>query len=192
MSDLLWKRDAITVTGHTAVLRALVRDSEGRPLCRWCGKVVVSPRRAWCSDACVKEYKEVDSMFSGGGRRDHLLKLEGGVCQTCGLDTERLQRRMRRAYRLVMFFERVPRQGRNTPPYLHNRKRAMVLVGRLVERRIGRDPGALNLDRTWWEADHIVPLIESGDHSPENLRTLCIWCHRDETAALAGRRAGTR
>ncbi len=43
-----------------------------------------------------------------------------------------------------------------------------------------------------WEADHIVPLIEGGEHSMENLRTLCLVCHKAETRALAGRLAERR
>ena len=40
-----------------------------------------------------------------------------------------------------------------------------------------------------WEADHIVPLVEGGSYGLENLRTLCVPCHKLETAALARRRA---
>lgn len=40
-----------------------------------------------------------------------------------------------------------------------------------------------------WQADHIVPLVEGGTHDMENLRTLCVPCHKVETAALARRRA---
>ena len=44
-----------------------------------------------------------------------------------------------------------------------------------------------------WEADHIVPVVEGGGSCGlENIRTLCIPCHRRETAALAGRRAARR
>lgn len=44
-----------------------------------------------------------------------------------------------------------------------------------------------------WEADHIVPVIEGGGECDlTNLRTLCLPCHRKETAALAKRRAQRR
>jgi 5-methylcytosine-specific restriction endonuclease McrA len=42
--------------------------------------------------------------------------------------------------------------------------------------------------KTWWEADHIVPVVEGGDSNLENVRTLCIPCHRKVTAALRDRR----
>jgi hypothetical protein len=44
-----------------------------------------------------------------------------------------------------------------------------------------------------WEADHIVPVVEGGGECGiENYRTLCIACHRAETAKLAARRAVKR
>ncbi len=44
-----------------------------------------------------------------------------------------------------------------------------------------------------WEADHIIPVIEGGGGcTPDGYRTLCLKCHRAETAALAGRLAAKR
>jgi 5-methylcytosine-specific restriction enzyme A len=41
-----------------------------------------------------------------------------------------------------------------------------------------------------WQADHIVPVIEGGGECGlDNYRTLCTACHKQETAALAKRRA---
>ena len=42
---------------------------------------------------------------------------------------------------------------------------------------------------SWWEADHIHPLAEGGPDTLENLRTLCLPCHRRETAQLRKRLA---
>lgn len=38
------------------------------------------------------------------------------------------------------------------------------------------------------ECDHIIPLCEGGNHEPDNLRTLCKACHREETNLLLHRR----
>lgn len=46
--------------------------------------------------------------------------------------------------------------------------------------------------RVAWEADHIVPLVEGGARTPENLRTLCCMCHRHETGKLRTRLAAKR
>ncbi len=48
-----------------------------------------------------------------------------------------------------------------------------------------------------WQADHIIPLVESNPSdlsfwSLSNLRILCTECHKRETAALAARRAQQR
>jgi 5-methylcytosine-specific restriction protein A len=40
-----------------------------------------------------------------------------------------------------------------------------------------------------WDADHIVPVVEGGGECDlSNMRTLCLECHRDVTAALRRRR----
>jgi 5-methylcytosine-specific restriction endonuclease McrA len=42
--------------------------------------------------------------------------------------------------------------------------------------------------KSWWEADHIVPVVEGGDSNLDNIRTLCVTCHRNVTAELRDRR----
>jgi 5-methylcytosine-specific restriction enzyme A len=43
-----------------------------------------------------------------------------------------------------------------------------------------------------WEADHILPVIEGGGHCGlDNLRTLCVPCHRQVTRELRARIAGS-
>jgi len=52
---------------------------------------------------------------------------------------------------------------------------------------IGISPARLHGEL--WDADHIVPVSEGGGLCGlENIRTLCIPCHHDQTAALAARR----
>ena len=47
--------------------------------------------------------------------------------------------------------------------------------------------------RSLWQADHIVPVVEGGGSCRlDNLRILCVWCHKEETRALAKRRAEQR
>jgi 5-methylcytosine-specific restriction endonuclease McrA len=40
-----------------------------------------------------------------------------------------------------------------------------------------------------WEADHVVPLVLGGSHDLSNYRTLCLGCHKAETAKLARTRS---
>lgn len=42
--------------------------------------------------------------------------------------------------------------------------------------------------KTLWDADHIVPVIEGGGECDlNNIRTLCLICHRRATARLRQR-----
>ena len=44
-----------------------------------------------------------------------------------------------------------------------------------------------------WQADHIIPVVEGGGCCGlDNLQTLCIRCHKQDTKALAGRLAAKR
>lgn len=43
-----------------------------------------------------------------------------------------------------------------------------------------------------WDADHIVPLVEGGGHSLDNLRTLCHPCHKRVTRELRARLAAAK
>lgn len=41
-----------------------------------------------------------------------------------------------------------------------------------------------------WEADHMLPVVEGGDSNLDNIRTLCVPCHRKVTRELHFRRNG--
>jgi hypothetical protein len=42
--------------------------------------------------------------------------------------------------------------------------------------------------RSFWDADHILPVVEGGGECDlGNIRTLCLWCHREETGKLRDR-----
>jgi 5-methylcytosine-specific restriction protein A len=43
--------------------------------------------------------------------------------------------------------------------------------------------------KSLWELDHVVPLIDGGGHSDDNLQTLCTPCHTQKTAQEARERA---
>lgn len=43
-----------------------------------------------------------------------------------------------------------------------------------------------------WQADHIVPLIDGGEHTMANLQTLCDTHHKEKTAREASARAAER
>jgi len=127
-------------------------------MCRWCKGAVSGRRRTFCSDACVHEWRLRSSPTY---LRKCVLKRDKGVCALCDLDTHTLRRKVMR----------LP---------LSDRKRELDSLaehGMIHQRR-----------KSWWEADHIVPVVEGGDSCLENIRTLCIPCHRGVTVELRLRR----
>lgn len=154
---------------------------DGKALCRYCGGPLGKGRRSWCGDKCVEEFMV---RSSAGFARSKLLERDHGVCAVCGTDTERLAQMLRWArYGLrMMRCEAYAWYG----PTRH----AWAL--KTLEHRwpwLKRVRGRVSL----WDADHIHPVVLGGGQSGlDNLRTLCIGCHKAETKALAGRRAKDR
>jgi 5-methylcytosine-specific restriction enzyme A len=134
--------------------------ASGRALCRWCGAEVAGRRRTFCSDPCVHEWR---LRSSTSYLRECVLARDRGICAQCGIDTLRLRRSVMR----LSFAARM--------------QRIRELIGSGAAAR-GR--------KSWWEADHILAVAEGGDSSLDNIRTLCIPCHRSATAALRKRLAG--
>jgi 5-methylcytosine-specific restriction endonuclease McrA len=94
----------------------------------------------------------------GGKRRSSLrqqvLRRDHGICAMCTLDTERLR----------VLLERVS-YSRADQKVLRTFWKILRVEGR----------------KSLWDADHIVPLTLGGRDEVENMRTLCVWCHREET-----------
>ena len=88
-----------------------------------------------------------------------MFRRDRGVCAACGTDTELLRRDKRKLdYAARRRFER--------------------------EWQVAGRPR-----RSLWDADHIVPVCEGGGECDlSNIRTLCLKCHRQATAALRERR----
>lgn len=130
-------------------------------MCRWCKGAVSGRRRTFCSDACVHEWR---LRSSSSYLRECVFERDTGICAICGVDTHRFRRKIMR----LPFAERM------------REIRALQQRGVIHKRR-----------KSWWEADHIQPVVEGGDSSLDNMRTLCIPCHRGVTRELAvKRRAG--
>ena len=90
-----------------------------------------------------------------GYLREKVLQRDAGVCAKCGINTVSLRRDMRR----LDFAAR----------------RKFLKEWGLTERS----------RKSLWDADHIVPVAEGGGQCDlANMRTLCLKCHKDATAAL--------
>ena len=120
------------------------------------------------------------------------------MCAACGLDTRVLERDLRRALAALTGqaewsrTHRVWEDGVQVTRFRRPLRRAARLRGSRAAVRALEALG-LTVDRSFWEADHVVAVVEGGGLCGlENLRTLCRPCHKAETLALRARREAGR
>lgn len=172
---------AVVLRGRRGVLnRHGLRSTWSVGLCTWCGKTVPKGRRTlWCSQWCVDAYQATQPEH----QRAAVKARDGGVCSLCGLDTERLRRAARRYWSTGPW--------RTTPARRHKLGELLTFLGwatsaHVVQHLVGQRA-------SWWDMDHRVPIADGGHpYALTNLRTLCYWCHKDETSEAATRRAEAR
>jgi 5-methylcytosine-specific restriction protein A len=70
------------------------RNAAGEPICRWCRGLVLRPRRTFCSDTCVHEWKIRSSPWYV---RQQVKKRDRGICQMCGANVLKAHREWARA-----------------------------------------------------------------------------------------------
>ena len=155
--------------------------------CTWCGQQVPKGRFSFCSADCVQAFKLTND---AGAVRAAVLERDDGICALCRVDTKVMHEIFTSLRELQPFFlpQRYPHGGLCRG--FHKR------TGRggyyecwcqwCVSLREARDLSA-------WEADHIVPVVEGGGLCGlDNYRTLCLACHKEETAKLTRRLAARR
>lgn len=160
-----------TMKGGRVDPSALRVGPSGRVLCRYCQVEVPVGRITFCSSSCVREWKvRTDKHFA----RRMVFRRDRGICARCGT---------------------------SCPAWLKGLKREWKEIGTIEERPIReaarRSFRSGNPDffrrSTFWDVDHIVPVVEGGGScGVDNLRTLCIFCHRQVTAELNRKRASER
>jgi len=160
----------------------LPKGPNGRPCCRQCGKECPTARNTFCSPACVHAWKLTTDP---GYQRAHVFERDHGICSSCSLDTAALERSFREAKR-ALYRER--HHGGSLPHVSSD-------VWRWGYREVDERLRALGFiaGRSFWEMDHIVPVVEGGGGcSLDNLRTLCRPCHVRVTRELRARMAVNR
>ena len=70
------------------------RNAAGDPICRWCRGPIAPPRRTFCSDACVHEWKVRSSPWYV---RKQIKKRDKGICQICGFNVVQAHRQWTRS-----------------------------------------------------------------------------------------------
>lgn len=160
--------------------------------CTWCGGPVPKGSRSWCGSACVEEWTIRNQPAVA---REKVLARDGGVCASCGADCLARTRRMEAAWTACV--ATLTHRFAAVPEPIAEAFRVAVFAG------TGANLHPCNYGATalyspprippTWEADHVVPVVEGGGFCGlDGYRTLCVFCHRAETAALAARRAQAR
>lgn len=145
------------------VLRILLDRNRGE--CTWCGTIVKSPRRTWCSDACSNHF-----LRRCGNPAHYVEQRDKGICRLCGRDTNKCER----VWRFLQWAANNQRVSWREIDSQYADVKLLLGFGR------GR----------WREVDHDPPVIEGGGLcDPDQLRLLCGVCHADETKKLAKRRS---
>lgn len=183
------------------------RGPNGETLCSCgCGRPPGKGRRTWHSAECVERWKVANDPQHV---RNFLWRRDRGVCAICGVDSERARECARIASVYWWSKKHSERyhsfRARNgwmtpVPEFLRGPSARFGWASKRVQRaikdrqeRMKRAGWKLSRGTSWWEADHILPVVEGGGQcSIENYRTLCVRCHAKETAALRRRLAEAR
>ena len=153
---------------------------DGRPSCRWCQGPVPKPRRTFCGSACVDRWK---MRTSPSYLRARVWKRDRGICAECGVNSKTWARSARAKVTRQMKAAGLAPRGSGEGAALARK------IERAALRALGLVPGRSSA----WDADHVVPVAEGGGECDlDNLRTLCLRCHKAATRRLAGRLAVAR
>ncbi len=153
---------ARTLPGGHATRASLPLGPNNLPLCRWCDLEILAKRRRTFCSDYCVDQWRLRT--DPGYLRDQVFARDRGICAVCHIDTISAYNALKRA--------RGPA-----------RKAGLRLYGlRSIASR-----------RSLWDADHIRPVAEGGGQCDlDNLRTLCLLCHREATAQLRTRLRLTR
>ena len=133
------------------------RGPNGLPLCRWCRLEILSRRRRTFCSDYCVHQWRLRS--DPGYLRDQVFAHDAGICAVCETDTVAAYTGLKRSRARA-------------------RAEALELWG--LKHVTAR--------RSLWDADHVLPVAEGGGECDlDNLRTLCLCCHREATADLRRR-----
>ncbi len=152
---------ARTLPGGRIHPHLLPRGENGRPLCRWCELEILARRRRTFCSGYCVHQWRLRT--DPGYLRDQVFARDRGLCAVCHADTVAIYTALKRA---------------------RGKARAAGLAFYGMKSVASR--------RSLWDADHIRPVAEGGGQCDlDNLRTLCVACHREATAELRRRLSRT-
>ena len=150
------------------------RRAKKSQLCRWCGLDVHrldKRRRTFCSPECVHEF---NIRSSSSYIREYIGKRDAYTCQICGLECRGFIHHLRQFVKDQMV-------GLGYTEWQNRRKEFETEFFR----QHGMEWVNTNSRSTFYDIDHILASSKGGNQcSEENLRVVCLRCHRIETAKL--------
>ena len=143
-----------TLPGGRASRAELPTGPNSLPLCRWCELEILAKRRRTFCSDYCVHQWRLRT--DPGYLRDQVFARDRGICAACQADTVAIYHALKRARGAA-------------------RAAGLSLYGmKFITSR-----------RSLWDADHIRPVAEGGGQCDlDNLRTLCLPCHREVTAQL--------
>ena len=143
-----------TLPGGRITREELPLGPNNLPLCRWCELEILAKRRRTFCSDYCVHQWRLRT--DPGYLRDQVLARDRGICSVCAIDTIAAYNALKRA-----------------------RGPARAAGLRLYGMK------SITTRRSLWDADHIRPVAEGGGQCDlDNLRTLCLPCHRELTAQL--------
>lgn len=149
--------------------------------CRGCHADVPKGRSSWCSNNCYDTYEPKRVRWFCQQRDKY-------ICHHCGVDAEKIRKRYEHAnrweapnqYRYFQsgIFEREKYDAALKIAHRHERRWRDAAKKRMAAMRAESWPHTF---RDWWEMDHIKSYSEGGLTVLENVRTLCVLCHKKRT-----------
>lgn len=129
-------------------------NEEGFRCCRYCNGSVKPPKRTFCSESCVHKHR---LRSDGTYLRQQVYLRDRGICAICNIDTKQTARLLHKL--------KGDEHDAIRDKYNIHKKRKVT--------SIRKNGGGL------WDADHIVRVIDGGGECGlDNIRTLCISCHK--------------
>ena len=151
-----------TLPGGRTTRESLPLGPNNLPLCRWCDLEILAKRRRTFCSDYCVHQWRLRT--DPGYLRDQVFARDRGICAVCHIDTIAAFNALKRA-----------------------RGPARAAGLRLYGMR------SITARRSLWDADHIRPVAEGGGQCDlDNLRTLCLLCHREATAQLRTRLRGPK
>ena len=146
-----------TLPGGRVQPAQLALGPNGLPLCRWCDLEILAKRRRTFCSEYCVDQHRLRT--DPGYLRDRVFARDHGRCALCHADTVAIYAALKRA------------RGKA-------RIAGLAFYGMKT----------ITSRRSLWDADHIRPVAEGGGQCDlENLRTLCLPCHRACTTQLLAR-----